>query len=53
MLQVCTMKLTESTNVCYIIDRVYLTNLAFGEGRTDSCYSVPTLENPLTYVTQG
>ena len=31
----------------------YLTNLVFSEGRTDSCYSFPTLQNPWTYVKQG
>ena len=88
MLQVWAMKLTESTNICCISDRVpctikvnitqtimetmvsckrlcgewtavreyktyYLTNLVCGEGRTNSCYSVPTLENPWTYVKSG
>ena len=53
MLQVRTLKLTESTNVCYIRDRIYLANLAFGEGRAPPCYSVSPLENPLTYVKQG
>ena len=31
----------------------YLTNLVFSEGGTDSCYFVPILENPWTYVKQG
>ena len=45
--QLLTMKLTESTNICYISDRVILV------GRTDSSYSITTLGNPWTHVRQG
>ena len=31
----------------------HLMNLLFSEGRLDSCYSIPNLENPWTYVKQG
>ena len=30
-----------------------LANFVFSEGKIDSCYSVPTLGNPWTYVKQG
>ena len=59
MSQVLTMKLTELTNICYISDRVACTIkqniketfrktmvlLEFSEKRTDSCYSINTLDS--------
>ena len=33
--------------------KTFLAKLEFSEGRTDPCYSVPTLGNPWTHVKQG
>ena len=67
MSQVLTMKLSESTNICYIViglsvqlngiskklSRKTMVLLEFSEGRTDSCYSIITLGNLWTHVKQG
>ena len=66
MSQVVTMKLTESKNIILVIGLPVQLNaiakklswktmvsLEFSEGRTDLCYSVPTLGNPWTHVKQG
>ena len=40
-------------NCSQILKDLSLGNFLFSEGRTDSCYSVPTLGSPWTYVNQG